>query len=182
MSDHREHLVDLSTTAAGAPERSDALLGWLRTSGWSREQAGASDWLATEGRTDVFGPTALARFPGLAEGTVTVGGSRHGGWFAGQGDGAVRCPSCGDESLDGFELLDEWQASGEPRATCPTCGLDALLGDLDLTDAGALGSLAITLEVELGAGGVGPDDVVRALLADLRDAVGGRWARVHLHL
>jgi hypothetical protein len=101
VGDHREQLVDIGSAASESTARAAQVLGWLRDSGWSREDRRAGDDLAhglftTDfAETDRAGARFRERFPGVEDDTVVTvltAGGETATWDAREGTGP---PDCG---------------------------------------------------------------------------------------
>jgi hypothetical protein len=183
VSDHREQLVDLDTSAVGAARRAEETRAWLAASGWGLP-GDHEDWLYVGETALQAGPEARRRHPDLETMTIVV--PVRDVWVAGDGTEWPRCPACGVEQ-GSSEEIERWiRSDREPTATCRACGSDAPLGDWDLTFSIAPGHLAIVLDpsgnVTKSAPKFDPAVLARDLQREVIAELGGRWAYVRHHI
>lgn len=195
MSDQREQFVDLSTPTVDAAARGAQVRAWLRTSGWAVEATDLEDWLFRGAQIDVAGPAAFDALPALTAMTIAV--TEEPQFFIAGGQVAPRCPTCGtavEEDPEFYDLLGHWTASErEPDLSCGRCGHRGRIGNWDVRDSGAHGSVGVVVDphgelVPIARhragtpGRTNPDEAASVLLGALRENLGGRWAWVHLHV
>ncbi|MFG6476650.1 hypothetical protein ACFXP7_09720 [Microbacterium sp. P06] len=128
-----------------------------------------------------LGSRARELFPTMGEGTAVVVEKRD---AYGVGDGTTdpACPQCASRapSDDAEAAFLSWWEGVEPALRCQRCAFSAPIGDWNLSDSVAVGEVAIIIDPDAGA--VDPAAVAEALLSELREQSGRRWARTHLHL
>ena len=163
MSDHRDRLVDLSTTEADESARVAQLIVWLEGRGWVLDEP---DWLDKA-------PTYRS-----GDGVAAI----ISGWQAfdaGDGTDVGICTVCATPA-DGDEwmaALTAWFETGtEPSLTCTGCATTALVGNLDNSAGVVFGHVALSFQ-QLDYAFVRDE-----LLPQVREELGGRWSYVHLHL
>ncbi|MGO1973917.1 MAG: hypothetical protein ACTH2Q_13260 [Propionibacteriaceae bacterium] len=116
-------------------------------------------------------------------------------FFGGGGDPC--CPECGtlvEGDPEFYDALERWTAPAtEPELYCGRCGHRELIGNWDVGNSGAQGSVGVVLDPhgELvpidrhrpgDPGRINPEAAANALLGVLRENLGGRWTWVHLHV
>jgi hypothetical protein len=151
MSDHIQHLIDLSTNVEAAGSAAGALRQWLLATevvGDSPDRQGhyvpGPRW-----ETAVSAPDENAPF-GTVE--IHVGRQRY---DAGEAWQPLECASCGHSpSIDSvedieavleqlFEFGEAWWETGEPTVACEACGKARPLGDWRGAST-AVGSVAVS--------------------------------------
>lgn len=175
MSDHREQLVDLDTPATAADERVEQVRDWLVESGWALPDGYPDDLYPGQPALAPSPPT-LERWPGAGFDSLVV--PRGEVFMASDGTAPPRCPACATELPSWDQLMDWVHGEPEPHSTCAQCGWEGPLGDWDLVESVAPGSLAVVIDA---GGHTDPRGLARALAAELAEALGGRWAHVHYH-
>jgi hypothetical protein len=151
VSDHIQHVIDLSTTAEAAEDVADGVRQWLLA-----EQVVVED--PTEPSRYLAGPrwtaatTPIDPAERYGEVDIRTGRTRYDAVEAWQ---PLCCPACGHQaevtsSAEADAVLDElvalgnaWENTGEPTVACRVCGHTAPLGDWDGLSV-AIGNVAVS--------------------------------------
>lgn len=183
MSDDREQLIDLDATRTDAAARAEALRGWLTASGWIGQQYPETYWDSHDAPEWELGPRALAKFPSFHRASIAITGNE-GVWSVDANPLPPICPQCEEAfTFDEYygELLEPWATTGvEPVGICSNCGYTAPFGDWIVENTVLGGSLG--LSIDFTSPDTAGSQLALVLLAELREAIGGRWVYTHMHL